>query len=252
MATESSGSKEPAPIRVLLVDDHEIVRDGVKAALESGDSGIKVVAQAANGREAVERFNPDLMDVVIIDYRMPRMSGPEAVKILKQKFPDVLVLVMSAFGDEGEEAIIANVIKCGAIGFLNKGCDKNEYSKAVRTVHAGKLYLAPDVHERYTFYTTDRLPDSEVGRNHASPAGTVGPVAETMPLLSERDLKIIRLLVKGLTHEQIARELGLRLRSVKTYLSNIRRLTNTKRDYNLLLFAIQNNLVDAPQGRTDI
>src|SRR5438552_4617432 len=161
-------------IRVMVVDDHPVVRFGISAII-STQPDMAVVAQATTGREAVELYRKHRPDVTLMDLRLPEMSGVEAIRAIREHYPDSGIIVLTTYqGDED----IHRALTAGAQAYLLKGMSHNELLEAIRKVHAGQRYLPPSVLQ------------SLEGRPPASE-------------LSSRELQILELIVQGLTNKQI-------------------------------------------------
>ncbi len=191
-------------IRVLIADDQALVRGGF-AAMLSAQADIEVVAEAADGREAVERSATHRLDVVLMDIRMPNLDGIAATRRLLADRPDPpKVMMLTTFGlDE----YVYDALQAGASGFLLKDVDPPELIRAVRVVHAGEALLDPSI--------TRRLIEQHVSR----PAPGARPAA--FDELTERELDVFRQLARGLSNAEIAGELFLSPATVKTHVARI-------------------------------
>jgi len=195
-----------SPIRVLLADDHVLVREGTRELLErAGD--IQVVAEADDGHQAARLAAELRPDVAILDAAMPGLNGVEAAAQIKACSPDTAVLLLSAYDSD---AYVFASLEAGATGYLLKQCRADELIQAVRTVHAGGSALHPQVARKLV----DRLARSQGSAAAQPPA----PPEET---LSERELEVLRLTARGLTNQEIARALGIGLRTVQAHLGHI-------------------------------
>ena len=188
------------PIRVMLADDHVLVREGTRRLLEA-EPDIQVVAEAGDGISAVEQAVASQPDVLIIDVAMPGMSGIEATRHIKQQLPKVAVLALTAYDDD--QYVLA-LLNAGAAGFLLKDVRGQELVTAVRAVHRGEAVLQPAIAVRALRQAV----------SHRSP--TV-----SMPPLSEREMEVLREAARGLPNKDIARRLNLSVRTIHTHLGNI-------------------------------
>lgn len=207
------------PIRVLLADDHRIVREGLKQVLADAPD-IEVRAEAARGDEAVEVAatlgGPAGLDVVLLDIAMPGRDGLEVLQALRQAWPRLPVLMLSTYP---ERQYAVRCIKLGAAGYLNKGADADEMIAAVRKVAAGGNYVTP---------TTAEALAAAV----ASASTRSGPEA-----LSHREYQVYRLLTSGHSVSEIGAQLNLAPNTVSTYRARILEKTGTKNDVELALYA---------------
>ena len=188
------------PIRVMLADDHVLVREGTRRLLEA-EPDIEVVAEAGDGISAVEQAVASQPDVLIIDVAMPGMSGIEATRHIKQQLPKVAVLALTAYDDD--QYVLA-LLNAGAAGFLLKDVRGQELVTAVRSVHRGEAVLQPAIAVRALRQAV----------SHRSP--TV-----SMPPLSDREMEVLREAARGLPNKDIARRLNLSVRTIHTHLGNI-------------------------------
>ncbi|MCL5961143.1 MAG: response regulator transcription factor [Chloroflexi bacterium] len=183
-----------ASIRVFLVDDHEVVREGFRRMLEFSED-VTVVGDAANGEEAIPQVEELQPDVVLMDIKMPRMDGIETTRQLKARFPDINIIVLTFFEDE----YLVRAIEAGAVGYLLKDVSKADLLQAVRKVVAGQSLVDP-VLSRKLFSRIAAL------------AGASGrPVKD----LSPREIQLLRAIARGLTNLEIADDLNLSESSVK-------------------------------------
>jgi DNA-binding NarL/FixJ family response regulator len=190
------------PIRVVLADDHAVVRKGIREFLEqSGD--ISVVAEATDGPEAIELVAEHQPDVAVLDIQMPGVTGIEATRRIKAEHPGVRVLVLTAYDDD---PYIFALLQAGASGYILKTADSSELVHAVRAVHRGESALDPVVAQKVVKQLTS-------GR----PLGA----QTTVETLTERELEVLRLAARGMTNKAIGQELGISDRTVQGHLANI-------------------------------
>jgi DNA-binding NarL/FixJ family response regulator len=191
------------PIRVVLVDEHAVLRQGLRRLLED-EPDIEVVGEAGNGLEAVAVTRGLAPDMVLMDAVMPRLSGLEATKQIKQSNPATAILVLSAYGDD---RYVLGLLEAGAAGYLLKTATAQEVIHAIRAVHAGEAVLHPAVAGRLL---------ARASRPHTRIAPLRGN-----DLLTEREIEVLRCAAKGLSNKEIAGHLVLSVPTVKAHLVNI-------------------------------
>ena len=189
-------------IRVLLADDHVLVRQGIRQFLED-EGNIEVVAEADDGSQALQLIEQHQPDIAVLDIRMPEMTGIEATRRIKAHFPQVRVLILTAYDDD---PYVFALLQAGADGYVLKTASADELVRAVRTVHKGQSALSPEI-------------TSKVVRQMASgkPAGAV----EHVESLTERELDVLRLAAQGKTNRAIGSELDISHRTVQGHLASI-------------------------------
>jgi len=197
------------PIRVVLADDHEIVRNGIKILLES-EGEMQVVGEASDGREALKECEDKHPDILIVDINMPNMNGIETIRQLKSHSPSTKALVLSMHEDE--EYILQSV-EVGAMGYLLKGSSKQEFLKAIHSVQKGEKYFAGDVS---AILVQHYLSMKNRGTT-AAPAATVG----TGSLLTRREKEILNLIYHGKSNKDIAERFDKSVRTIETHRFNI-------------------------------
>ncbi len=188
-------------IRVLLVDDHAFVREGTRRLLEAEDD-VEVVAEAASGEEAIAAAQKLHPDIAIMDIAMPGIGGIEATRAIKASCPETAVLVLSAYDDE---PYLIALLEVGAAGFLLKNVHGQELINAIRAVSRGESILQPTLAEKIMRRLSAR----------------VDTVERSTGLLSEREFEVLRLAARGLPNKEIARRLGVSIRTVHSHLANI-------------------------------
>jgi DNA-binding NarL/FixJ family response regulator len=190
-------------IRILLADDHAVVRQGTRELLER-EPDLEVVAEAGDGEEAVQLAAHHRPDVAIMDIAMPKLNGIEATKQIKAIHPAITVLVLTAY--DNDQYIFA-LLEAGAAGYLLKDVRAEELIKAVRAVHAGESVLHPAIARKVI--------------NRFAPAASKRAEESVQESLTEREMQVLKLATKGMTNQEIAQELALSVRTVQTHLSNI-------------------------------
>jgi two-component system, NarL family, response regulator LiaR len=216
-----------AIIRVLVVDDHPIVRSGLSAEINL-DLGMQVVGEAETGVEAVILTRQLRPDVILMDLVMPDKNGIEATADIIQDNPDARVLILTSFADE--EKILA-AIKAGASGYIFKDKRPNELLQAIRDVYHGLPLLDPTVTRRLM----RELREQDAPAPHAAPS----------PSLTEREMDILRHVAQGAPYKEIARDLSVREATVRAHVSSILNKLNLSNRSQLVLYAIQHNLIES-------
>ncbi len=191
-------------ISVLLADDHAVVRQGTRELLER-EMGIEVVAEASDGREAVQKAIKKLPDVVVMDFAMPELNGIEATRQIKAVAPGVAILVLTAY--DSDQYIFA-FLEAGAAGYLLKDVQVDELVDAIRAVHGGESVLHPTIARK-------------VINRFAQPDETAHTVHAVLDQLTERELEVLQLAAKGMSNREIGRQLTISVRTVQTHLTNI-------------------------------
>jgi DNA-binding NarL/FixJ family response regulator len=200
-------------IKVLLVDDQTLIRQGIRLLLEM-ETDIRVVGQAANGKEALQQVESLQPDVVLMDVRMPEMDGVTATRLLAEKYPGVRVIILTTFEDD--ETVFEG-LKAGASGYLLKDISSEEMAQAVRKVAAGEALIQ----SRLTRKVIDEFSRLASANDHELHAGT-GRSAETLPVpLTEREQEVLKSLAQGLSNREIAEQLVITEGTVKNHVSSL-------------------------------
>lgn len=218
------------PIKIILADDHELVRDGIKSLLES-EKEFHVVAEASDGTEALEIIALQNPDLLIVDIRMPRMNGLEVVKEMTKSFPKIKKLVLSM---HDSEEYVVEAIQAGADGYLLKGSSKSEFLKALHTISSGGKFFAGDV----SAYIINNFVN---GNTKTSSKSDVIP--EELANLTNREKQILELILEGKGNTEIADALEISKRTAEVHrfnlmkkmnVKNLAELTTKSRDLNLI------------------
>ena len=187
-------------IKVMIVDDHNLVREGLKAVFAQGDE-IDVVGEAGSGEEAIEMVEKVKPDVILMDISMPGMNGIQATKQIRDKHPDAKIVILTMLDQEG---YVYEAIKAGATGYMLKSTSSDELVNAIQTVNDGKALLHPDA-------TAQLLKEFvTLAQNKAKDYG-----------LSNREMEVLQLLSEGKTNKEIAKALWISEQTVKTHVAHI-------------------------------
>jgi|TARA_B110000046_G_scaffold169899_1_gene189380 two-component system invasion response regulator UvrY len=210
-------------INVLLVDDHELVRTGIKRILDDV-RGFKVVGEAKDGEAAVQFCRQHAPNIVLMDMNMPGMGGLEATKKICRYCPDVKIIVLTV---NCEDPFPSKVMQIGAHGFLTKGAGSDEMVRAIRSVHAGQRYIAPEIAQQIALAQV-------TGRTDENPFQS----------LSERELQIMLMITKGEKAQDIAERLNLSSKTVNSYRYRMFEKLNVGGDVELTHLAIRHKMID--------
>lgn len=196
MMVQSSGrpimSDGPSKIRILAVDDHELIRTGIAALVEI-EPDMTLVAEASNGREAISQFRAHRPDITLMDLQMPEMGGLDAIIEIRNEFPDARLIVLTTYAGDVQAL---RALKSGARGYVLKGLVNKDLLQTIRAVHAGKMMVSPDVSYELAEHVTD---DG----------------------LTEAELAVLRLIAAGNANKQIADQLSVTEETVKSRVRNI-------------------------------
>jgi DNA-binding NarL/FixJ family response regulator len=190
-------------IRVLIADDHAVVREGTRRMLEQ-EGDMEVVGEAVDGEEAVRLADETKPDVAIVDISMPKLDGIEATRQIKSRCPSVTILILSAYDDD---QFVFSLLEAGAAGYLLKSVRSRELVDAVRAVYGGESVLHPSVAKKVL--------------NRFVAGGEKATAARTLDVLSDREKEILRMATQGLSNADIAKELCLSIRTVQGHLGHI-------------------------------
>jgi two-component system invasion response regulator UvrY len=208
-------------IRIAIVDDHAMVRAGLRQFFAEQED-FSVIAEAANGREALDVVRQGEVDVIVMDISMPGHSGIDALAAIKARAPDLPVLILSGFA---EVHYATTMLRHGASGYLNKDCDPADIIKAIRTVHRGRKYITPGVAE----LLADGLGDNGDKLPHEQ--------------LSERELQVFLRLARGETVSHIATSMSLSMKTVSTYRTRVMEKMGLESNSDLTYYGLKNGLI---------
>ena len=202
-------------IRVLSVDDHALLRGGV-AALVGNQTDMEVIAEACNGREALEQFRKHRPDITLMDLQMPEMSGIDAISAIRGEFPEARIIVLTTHAGDVQ---VSRALKAGARAYLLKGSLRNELLETIRAVHAGQKRVSTEV-------------AAEIAEHSADDA------------LTPREVDVLRLVVKGNANKEIAAQLSLTEETVKSHIRNILSKLQAKDRTHAVAIGIKRGVID--------
>jgi two-component system, NarL family, response regulator LiaR len=217
MSAETAG-----PIRVMIVDDHAVVRQGLKTFLDLQDD-ILVAGEASDGADAVQRVDELAPDVILMDLMMPRLDGIEAVRRIKRARLKTQILVLTSFGDDQK---VFAAIRAGAIGFLLKDVSPQDLAAAIYAAHRGEASLSPGI-------ATKLMQELATG----------GQPAADEHALTERERAVLALIAQGRSNRQISDDLAISEKTVKTHVSNILTKLHLEDRTQAAIFALKEGLV---------
>lgn len=214
-------------IRIFLVDDHDMFRDGVKLLLSS-DNLAEVVAEARNGKEFLEKVAQVNPDVVLMDISMPEMDGIEASRLAHDKYPQLKILALTMFGDE---KYYYQMIQTGIKGFVLKSAGISELIKAITEVSKGENYFSNEI--LYKLIQNINANKTNGKENEAQ-----------NEKLSSRELEVLKLIATGMSNDDIAKDLNISLATVKTHRSNLLSKTSSNNTASLIMYALKNKIIE--------
>lgn len=203
------------PIRILTVDDHPLMREGVASILRA-EPGMELVAEAGTGQEAVERFGQHLPDVTVMDVRMPGLGGIDALIEIRQTWPDARVIMLSTYRSDQEAR---RALKAGARGYLLKSAVRTELLGAIRAVHAGGRHFSREIADELADHLNDEA-------------------------LSERELEVLRSVARGNTNRVVAEELSVGEDTIKAHLKRISSKLSARDRTHAVVIALKRGIID--------
>ena len=214
-------------IRLFLVDDHQLVRDGIKALL-TGINDMEIVGEANNGKELLDKMEHASPDIILMDISLPDLSGIELTRILLQQWPTTKVLILSMYTNED---FIFNALKAGARGYLPKNTSRHELLDALYTIHTGQEYLGSTISriilKSYVRQAAEKEKETEDLQN----------------VLSIREIEVLKLFSEGLSNKEISENLGISIRTVESHKNHIVHKLGAKSTVDMVKIAIRNKLI---------
>ncbi len=213
------------PIRVLVADDHSVVRQGIRHVLEGAEE-FTIVAEAENGNEVAELVAQNQPDVVVLDISMPGLSGIEVTAVLRKRFPECRVLILSMYDNQ---EYVLEAVRSGAHGYLLKDTAADDLATAIRSIHSGEAFYSPPIAAKL----------AAAVKGDFSDAYDTGELAS----LTTREREVLRGIARGLTNKDIASELGISPRTVETHRESLMRKLGIRHVAGLTKLALETGLI---------
>lgn len=222
---------EKKNVKILIVDDHAIVRDGIKTMLEMGDFDHYnfTILEASNGEETMSMLKSNAFDLVLMDYQLEKTDGSSLTSVVLKEYPEQQVLALSNYDDI---EFAANMLKAGARGYMTKNVGSGELLEAITSVLSGKLY--------YVQHLANELIEKKILKNGISERNSDNPA---VAILSKREIEIIQLICEQLTNEEISKKLFLSKRTIDNHRQNILNKLGMANTAGMVRFAVENGLV---------
>ena len=209
-------SEDESAIRIMVVDDHPVVREGVHALVRR-QKDMRIVAEASNGREAIQQFRANRPDVTLMDLQMPEMSGLDALIALRGEFPEARIVVLTTYTGDAQ---VLRAIKAGACGYLLKNALHKELLDTIRSVHAGRKYISPEA----SFDLAEHANDDA---------------------LTPAEVRVLRLIAEGNANKEIATQLSVSEDTVKGQVRNILSKLGAKDRAHAAILAVKRGIIEA-------
>lgn len=214
-------------IKIILTEDHQLLRDGIKALIAS--ENIEIIGEASNGASLWKLMESSPPDIILMDISLPDISGIELTRTLSERFPEVKVLILSMFTDE---SFINQAIKAGAKGYLHKNTTREEMLMAIDTVYSGSEFYSDNISKIILKSYIDKAKKNgeEIYNPHE--------------LLSKREIEILKMFAEGFINKEIADRLFISIRTVESHKNHIMQKLNLKTQVELVKYAIRHNLIN--------
>jgi DNA-binding NarL/FixJ family response regulator len=214
-------------IKIILTEDHQILRDGIKALIASAN--ITISGEASTGQELWKLLDKDLPDIILMDISLPDTSGIELTRLITEKYPEIKVLILSMYTDE---SFINQAIKAGAKGYLHKNTTREEMLVAIETVYSGNDFYSDNI---------SRI----ILKNYIDKAKmNVDEVNNPQEILSKREIEILKMFAEGFINKEIADRLFISIRTVESHKNHIMQKLSLKTQVELVKYAIRHNLIN--------
>ena len=215
-------------IRIFLVDDHQLVRDGIKALLMSAEN-LTILGEASSGKECFEKIALEPPDILILDISLPDTSGIEITKRITSEYPEIRVLILSMYTNED---FIFNAVKAGARGYLPKNTSREELLTAIQTIYYGEEFFSDTISRiMLKSYLRKAKEDDNMPQRGAVP-------------LTTREIEILKLFAEGFINKEISDKLDISIRTVETHKNHIMKKLELKSTVELIKYAIRNKIVE--------
>ena len=218
-------------IKIMIVDDQRLMREGLKTILDL-EADLSVIHLAENGKDALDKIPQDPPDVVLMDIRMPVMNGVECTLAIKEKYPEIKVLILTTFDDD---EFIIDALRNGAVGYILKDLSSEKLVNCIRDAYAGHSIMQPEIAAKVISMVTNNK------TVHQEPAGI--PKQTGLEELTEREIAVLKLVGKGLSNLEIAKKLYISEGTVKNYISSLYSKTDLSERSKLIMYAIENRYV---------
>jgi DNA-binding NarL/FixJ family response regulator len=215
-------------IRIFLVDDHQLVRDGIKALLMSSED-LEILGEASTGKECFEKIGLQEPDILILDISLPDTSGIEITKKVSDLYPAIKVLILSMYTNED---FIFNAVKAGARGYLPKNTSREELLDAIHTIYAGDEFFADSITRIMLKSYVRKAKEDDMGAQ------------ATSVILTQREIEILKLFAEGFINKEISDQLDISIRTVETHKNHIMKKLELKSTVELIKYAIRNKIVE--------